>query len=255
MAPIPLENPRLVALSAPALLLLDLDPKEAERPEFIEYFAGNRCVAAACHAAASTTTVLTLTHRCSIIPGSEPAAHCYCGYQFGYFSGQLGDGATMYLGEIVNQHNERWELQFKGAGMTPYSRSADGRKVLRSSIREFLCSEAMHALGIPTTRAGTIVTSDSRVVRDIYYDGNPINERCTVITRIAPSFLRFGSFEIFKKTDEITGRAGPSAGRYVVLRCLPLQQHQHSHTNAHTSYSPVINHAARPRCYLDTSTL
>jgi hypothetical protein len=80
-----------------------------------------------------------------IIPGSEPAAHCYCGYQFGYFSGQLGDGATMYLGEIINNDGERWELQFKGAGQTPYSRAADGRKVLRSSIREFLCSE-VHSL-------------------------------------------------------------------------------------------------------------
>ena len=92
----------------------------------------------------------------------------YCGHQFGHFSGQLGDGATMYLGEIVTSKGERIELQFKGAGKTPYSRSADGRKVLRSSLREFLCSEAHHYLGIPTTRAGTIVTSDTRVVRDIF---------------------------------------------------------------------------------------
>ncbi len=123
-----------------------------------------------------------------IIPGTEPAAHCYCGHQFGYFSyvclllvadlnwcvslsifvccsGQLGDGATMYLGEVLNQRTgQRWELQFKGAGKTPFSRSADGRKVLRSSLREFMCSEAMAALGVPTTRAGTIVTSDSTVV-------------------------------------------------------------------------------------------
>jgi len=87
----------------------------------------------------------------------------YCGHQFGNFAGQLGDGATMYLGEIVNHKNERWEIQFKGAGKTPYSRSADGRKVLRSSLREYLCSEAMHFLGIPTTRAASVVTSDTRV--------------------------------------------------------------------------------------------
>ena len=80
------------------------------------------------------------------IPNAEYAAHCYCGHQFGQFAGQLGDGATMYIGEVVNSRNERWEIQFKGAGKTPFSRTADGRKVLRSSIREFLCSEAMHHL-------------------------------------------------------------------------------------------------------------
>ena len=79
-----------------------------------------------------------------VLPGAEPAAHCYCGHQFGYFSGQLGDGATMYLGEVVNSKGERWEIQFKGAGKTPYSRTADGRKVLRSSLREFLCSEVRY---------------------------------------------------------------------------------------------------------------
>jgi uncharacterized protein YdiU (UPF0061 family) len=93
--------------------------------------------------------------------------------QFGHFSGQLGDGATMYLGEIVNPVGERWEIQFKGAGLTPYSRTADGRKVLRSSIREYLASEALHALGIPTTRAGSIVTSDSMAERDVFYTGSP----------------------------------------------------------------------------------
>ena len=96
----------------------------------------------------------------------------------------------MYLGEVINKKNERWELQFKGAGKTPYSRTADGRKVLRSSIREFLCSEAMFYLGIPTTRAGTCVTSDDYVVRDIFYDGNAKRERCTIITRIAQTFIR-----------------------------------------------------------------
>lgn len=122
-----------------------------------------------------------------------------------------------YLGEVVNERGERWEMQFKGAGLTPYSRQADGRKVLRSSIREFLCSEAMHFLGIPTTRAGSCVTSDTRITRDIFYDGNPIRERCTIILRIAPTFIRFGSFEIFKPTDPMTGRKGPSEGRTDIL--------------------------------------
>jgi len=192
--PTPVENPQLVAISSSALELIDIEQKDAETSEFVSYFGGNK-----------------------IIPGSEPSAHCYCGHQFGSFAGQLGDGATMYLGEIINQKGERWELQFKGAGLTPYSRSADGRKVLRSSIREFLCSEAMHYLKVPTTRAGTCVTSDSRVVRDIFYDGHPIRERCTVITRIAPTFLRFGSFEIFKGADPQTGRKGPSHGRDDIL--------------------------------------
>ncbi|GFR47232.1 hypothetical protein Agub_g8916, partial [Astrephomene gubernaculifera] len=187
--PTPLANPQLVVASPEALALLDIDPSEISRPDFPAFFSGNR-----------------------LLPGSEPAAHCYCGYQFGLFSGQLGDGAAMYLGEVVNSAGERWELQLKGAGKTPYSRQADGRKVLRSSLREFLCSEAMYHLGIPTTRAGSCVTSDSRVVRDVHYSGNPILERCTVVSRIAPTFLRFGSFEIFKPVDPMTGRRGSSAG-------------------------------------------
>ncbi|XP_050405227.2 protein adenylyltransferase SelO, mitochondrial-like [Patella vulgata] len=192
--PIPVKNPVLVAYSASAMELLDLSQEELDRTDFAEYFSGNK-----------------------LLPRSDPAAHCYCGHQFGYFSGQLGDGATMYLGEVVNKKSERWEIQFKGAGLTPYSRTADGRKVLRSSIREFLCSEAIHHLGIPTTRAGTCITSDSKVIRDIFYDGHPIEERCTIILRIAPTFIRFGSFEIFKPMDPETGRAGPSVGRKDVL--------------------------------------
>ncbi|XP_008567185.1 PREDICTED: selenoprotein O [Galeopterus variegatus] len=122
-------------------------------------------------------------------------------------------GSTMLRIPASSAWGERWELQLKGAGPTPFSRQADGRKVLRSSIREFLCSEAMFHLGIPTTRAGACVTSESTVVRDVFYDGNPKYEKCTVVLRIASTFLRFGSFEIFKSADEHTGRAGPSVGR------------------------------------------
>lgn len=188
--PTPLENPKVVAFSEDAMALLGVSADEAERGDFPEYFCGNK-----------------------LLNGSEPAAHCYCGHQFGNFAGQLGDGAAMYLGEVLNQEGERWELQFKGAGKTPYSRMADGRKVLRSSLREFLCSEHMHHLGVPTTRAGTLVTSDSRVMRDQFYNGNPTNERCSVVLRIAPTFIRFGSFEICRSTDRFTGRQGPSAGK------------------------------------------
>lgn len=114
----------------------------------------------------------------------------------------------MYLGEL----DTGWELQFKGAGKTPFSRSADGRKVLRSSIREFLMSEHMHALGVPTTRALSVVTSGTMIERDQFYDGRARLERATVIVRAAPTFLRFGSFEIFRGRDEHTGREGPSHG-------------------------------------------
>lgn len=190
----PLANPATVAVSSSALGLLDLDEEQSQRDDFPEYFGGNK-----------------------LLPGSQLAAHCYCGHQFGHFSGQLGDGAAMYLGEVVNQSNERWEIQLKGSGLTPFSRTADGRKVLRSSIREFLCSEAMHHLGIPTTRAGSCVTSDTKIIRDIFYTGNPIQERATVILRIAQTFLRFGSFEIFKPRDDTTGRQGPSIGRKDIL--------------------------------------
>uniref|UniRef100_A0A2L2Y9J1 Selenoprotein O n=1 Tax=Parasteatoda tepidariorum TaxID=114398 RepID=A0A2L2Y9J1_PARTP len=195
--PTPVKNPKLVALSKAALQLLDLSDTEIERKDLVEYFSGNK-----------------------LLPESEPASHCYCGHQFGYFSGQLGDGAAIYLGEILNKKNERWEIQLKGAGLTPYSRTADGRKVLRSSIREFLCSEAMHFLNIPTSRAGTCITSDSEVIRDIFYDGHPKPEKCTIVLRIAPTFIRFGSFEIFNTLDPLTEKVGPSVGRIDILNTL-----------------------------------
>ena len=190
VAPQPLSNPQLVAASNSALELLGIDCHTSSPSTLAEAFSGNAPPS-----------------------GSEPSAHCYCGHQFGNFAGQLGDGAAMYLGEVVNDRNERWEFQLKGAGRTPYSRMSDGRKVLRSSLREFLCSEAIHALGIPTTRAGTLVTSDSTVTRDQFYSGDPKNERCSVVLRIAETFLRFGSFEICRPTDKNTGRHGPSAGK------------------------------------------
>jgi len=99
-----------------------------------------------------------------------PYAQCYGGHQFGMWAGQLGDGRAITLGEILNSKSERWELQLKGAGKTPYSRFADGLAVLRSSIREFLCSEAMHHLGIPTTRALCLVTTGKLVTRDMFYE-------------------------------------------------------------------------------------
>ena len=141
--------------------------------------------------------------------------------QFGVFAGQLGDGAAIYLGEVINSQGQRWELQLKGAGMTPYSRAADGRKVLRSGIREFLCSEAMHHLGIATTRAATcIVSQEDRVLRDMFYDGHGKMEACAVISRIAETFIRFGTFENFKTRDVNTGRVGSCVGQMGILESL-----------------------------------
>ena len=126
----------------------------------------------------------------------KPFAQNYGGHQFGHWAGQLGDGRAMSLGEVVTSDKQRWEVQLKGAGMTPYSRSADGRAVLRSSIREFLCSEAMFHLGIPTTRALSLVGTGDGVYRDMFYNGNVKLEKGAVVCRLAPSFVRFGTFQL-----------------------------------------------------------
>ena len=171
--PTPVAAPRLLAWSAEVAALLDLSPEDVASSEFAEVFTGNRLLA-----------------------GMQPYAACYGGHQFGHWAGQLGDGRAINLGEVLNRAGQRWDLQLKGAGPTPYSRRADGRAVLRSSIREFLCSEAMHHLGIPTTRALCLTSTGETVLRDRMYDGNPRHEPGAVVCRVAPSFIRFGNFEI-----------------------------------------------------------
>jgi len=167
LAPTPMPEPYLVSFNEAAAVLLDLDPREADRREFVEYFAGHRR-----------------------LPGSEPLAMLYAGHQFGHYVPQLGDGRAILLGEVVNSRGERWDLHLKGAGETPFSRSGDGRAVLRSSIREYLCCEAMHGLGIPSTRALCVVGSDMEVYRERIETG-------ATLLRMAPSHVRFGSFEVF----------------------------------------------------------
>ena len=133
-------------------------------------------------------------------------ATAYAGHQFGNWAGQLGDGRAIFAGEIANKNGKKTELQWKGAGATPYSRHADGRAVLRSSVREYLMSEAMHHLGIPTTRALSLSFSGENVLRDMMYDGNPAYEKGAVMMRTAESFLRFGHFELLsaqKETDTL----------------------------------------------------
>ncbi len=178
--PTPVAAPRLVAHSREVAALLDISEDEVASPDFARVFGGN-----------------------ALVEGMAPYAANYGGHQFGHWAGQLGDGRAITLGETINQRGERWELQLKGAGPTPYSRSADGRAVLRSSIREFLCSEAMHHLGVPTTRALSLVATGEPVVRDMFYDGRPQEEPGAIVCRVAPSFIRFGNFELPASRDDI----------------------------------------------------
>ena len=178
--PTKVAHPRLVAYTWEVAKQLGLKRNACELDDFLQVFAGNRMLA-----------------------NMEPYATCYGGHQFGNWAGQLGDGRVINLGEIVNHQGERWALQLKGAGLTPYSRTADGLAVLRSSVREFLCSEAMHHLGVPTTRALSLVLTGEPVVRDMFYDGHPKSEPGAIVCRVAPSFTRFGSFQIFAARGEI----------------------------------------------------
>ena len=138
-----------------------------------------------------------------VLSGMAPYAARYGGHQFGVWAGQLGDGRAITLGEVVAPNGMRHDLQLKGAGKTPYSRTADGRAVLRSSVREFMCSEAMHSLGVATTRALALVATGETVIRDMFYDGNPEPEPGAIVCRVAPSFVRFGNFEILGAHDEL----------------------------------------------------
>ncbi|WP_158799702.1 YdiU family protein [Pedobacter sp. L105] len=138
-----------------------------------------------------------------VTPTMYPYAACYAGHQFGNWAGQLGDGRAISLGEWPAANGKTYELQLKGAGPTPYSRRGDGRAVLRSSIREYLMSEAMYHLGIPTTRALGLVATGDQVMRDMFYDGRAAYEQGAIVMRVAPSFLRFGNFEMLAARQEI----------------------------------------------------
>lgn len=168
------EPPHLVSFNPAAAALIDLDPEQATRPEFAAVFGGSM-----------------------LAPGMEPLAMLYSGHQFGVYVPQLGDGRAILLGEVRNERGEKWDLHLKGAGLTPFSREGDGRAVLRSTIREYLCSEAMFGLGIPTTRGLCIVGSDHQVYREQIETG-------AMLVRMAPSHVRFGSFEIlyYRKQHE-----------------------------------------------------
>ena len=178
--PTAVKAPRLVAYSKEVADDLGLSEENCQSDLFTEVFAGN-----------------------TPSEGVRPYAQCYGGHQFGHWAGQLGDGRAINLGEVINDADEHQILQLKGAGATPYSRTADGLAVLRSSVREFICSEAMHHLGVPTTRALSLITTGEDVIRDMFYDGNAKPEPGAIICRVAASFLRFGSYEIFAANGDI----------------------------------------------------
>ena len=173
VAPTPVTKPELLAHSSAVAQLLGLSDMDVQSSEFLNAFSGN-----------------------ALLPGMEAYATNYGGHQFGHWAGQLGDGRAISLGEVISNNAQRWELQLKGAGPTPYSRHADGRAVLRSSLREFICSEAMHHLGVPTTRALSLITTGEDVVRDMFYSGDAKPEPGAIVCRVSPSFIRFGNFEL-----------------------------------------------------------
>ena len=172
-------HPQLIHTSEEMISALGLEVGDAASDEFLKIFSGSE-----------------------VLAGTDPYAMCYGGHQFGSWAGQLGDGRAINLAEVING-DQRWALQLKGSGETPYSRSADGLAVLRSSIREHLCSEAMFHLRVPTTRSLSLILSGDPVLRDILYDGNSAYERGAIVCRAAPSFIRFGNFQIFAARKDI----------------------------------------------------
>jgi uncharacterized protein YdiU (UPF0061 family) len=172
-------NPKLIHFSQEVANMLGISKKDAQSCEFVNLFSGKE-----------------------LLPDSRPYSMSYAGHQFGNWAGQLGDGRAIILAEVEHEQHV-YTLQLKGAGMTPYSRRADGLAVLRSSIREHFCSEAMFHLGVPTTRSLSLISTGDQVLRDVIYDGNPAYEKGAVVCRVAPSFIRFGNFELFSSQKDL----------------------------------------------------
>ena len=172
-------NPKLIHVADEVAQLIGISEAETQSNDFLNLVSGS-----------------------AVYPDSKPYAMAYAGHQFGNWAGQLGDGRAINLFEMLH-NNQRWTLQLKGAGETPYSRTADGFAVLRSSIREHLCSEAMYYLGVPTTRSLSLVTTGDKVLRDVLYNGNAAYEEGAVVCRVAPTFIRFGNFQLFAARKDI----------------------------------------------------
>ena len=182
----------------PGVLYSLIKPSPVKNPELISW---NENLAKEMKIASPNNEDLQILSGNHLSPSMTPYSACYGGHQFGNWAGQLGDGRAITLGEL-KVDSDLWELQLKGSGSTPYSRMADGRAVLRSSVREYLMSEAMYNLRVPTTRALSLVSTGEEVLRDMFYDGNPAYEAGAIVTRAAPSFLRFGNFEILAARNE-----------------------------------------------------
>ncbi len=172
-------NPTLVHASKEAADLIGLSEEDLKSKNFLDIFSGTKKM-----------------------EGTDPYAMCYGGHQFGHWAGQLGDGRAINIGEVEHD-GKTWALQLKGSGETPYSRTADGLAVLRSSVREHLCSEAMYHLGVPTTRSLSLIETGDQVMRDMLYDGNAAYEKGAVVCRMAPAFIRFGNFEILASRRDV----------------------------------------------------
>ncbi|MBP9794182.1 MAG: YdiU family protein [Flavobacterium sp.] len=172
-------NPKVIHVADDVMELVGITSEESKSESFLAVFSGKE-----------------------VYPNTQPFAMCYGGHQFGVWAGQLGDGRAINLFEIT-YNNQFYTLQLKGAGKTPYSRTADGLAVLRSSIREYLCAEAMYYLGVPTTRSLSLIASGDKVLRDVLYNGNPAYENGAIVCRVAPSFIRFGNFELFASRNDI----------------------------------------------------
>ena len=172
-------NPKVIHTSKEVAELVGLSNEDLDSTEFLEVFSGQK-----------------------VFDNTQPFAMNYAGHQFGNWAGQLGDGRAINLFEVEHK-NQFYTLQLKGAGKTPYSRRGDGLAVLRSSIREHLCSEAMFYLGVPTTRSLALLGTGDEVLRDVMYDGHPDYEKGAIVCRVSPSFIRFGSFELFSAQNDI----------------------------------------------------
>jgi serine/tyrosine/threonine adenylyltransferase len=214
VTPIIPKQPQLIAVVNDVANELGISDDEVLSEEFLHVFSG-----------------------CKIIANTQPYAMCYAGHQFGNWAGQLGDGRAINLTEII-YNNAHYTLQLKGAGPTPYSRNADGYAVLRSSIREYLCAEAMHYLGIPTTRSLSLMLSGNNVLRDVLYNGNAAYEKGAIVCRVAPSFIRFGNFELLAARQDIINLK--ALANYTIAQFYP-----HITSNTLEGYVSFFNEVAK----------
>lgn len=195
----PLRGQHLIHFNHHAAALIKLDPAEAEREDFVD-----------------------LITAAKLLPGYKPLAMCYSGHQFGHYVSRLGDGRALLLGQVTTDTGASWDLQLKGSGATEYSRQGDGRAVLRSSIREYLCSAAMQGLGIPTTQALCLMGSTEEVYRERVETG-------AMVLRMAPSHIRFGSFEFLYYTE-----------RFDELKVLADYVIEHHYSDLRTQSQPYL---------------